>query len=129
MNGYKKYLKSLVANYKMKFVRLFAELYKESTRCERRDYMISKIVTSIPVTYDTLHKPGLNMNQCLILQLIKTYDDGIGTEVSNKVIANFFSITPRTVSSSIGKLEKLKYISTIYDRNKAIRIIHVLEEE
>ena len=73
----------------MKFVRLFAELYKESTRCERRDYMISKIVTSIPVTYDTLHKPGLNMNQCLILQLIKTYDDGIETEVSNKVIANF----------------------------------------
>lgn len=111
----------------MKFVRLFAELYKEFTRCERRDYMISKIVTSIPVTYDTLHKPGLNMNQCLILQLIKTYDDGIGTEVSNKVIANFFSITPRTVSSSIGKLEKLKYISTVYDRNKAIRIIHVLE--
>lgn len=111
----------------MKFVRLFAELYKESTRCERRDYMISKIVTSIPVTYDTLHRPGLNMNQCLILQLIKTYDDGIGTEVSNKVIAKFFSITPRTVSSSIGKLEKLKYISTVYDRNKAIRIIHVLE--
>ena len=111
----------------MKFVRLFAELYKEFTRCERRDYMISKIVTSIPVTYDTLHKPGLNMNQCLILQLIKTYDDGIGTEVSNKVIANFFSITPRTVSSSIDKLEKLKYISTVYDRNKAIRIIHVLE--
>lgn len=29
MNGYKKYLKSLVANYKMKFVRLFAELYKD----------------------------------------------------------------------------------------------------
>ena len=90
---------------------------------------MSKIVTSIPVTYDKLHKPGLNMIQCLILQLIKTYDDGIGTEVSNKVIANFFSISTRTVSSSISKLEKLKYISTIYDRNKAIRIIHVLGEE
>ena len=63
--------------------------------------MISKIVTSIPVTYDTFHKPGLNMIQCLILQLINTYDDGIGTEVSNKVIANFFSISTRTVSSSM----------------------------
>ena len=49
--------------------------------------MISKIVTSIPVTYGMFHKPGLNMIQCLILQLINTYDDGIGTEVSNKVIA------------------------------------------
>ena len=90
---------------------------------------MSKIVTSIPVTYGTFHKLGLNIIQCLILQLIKAYDNGIGTEVSNKVIANFFSISTRTVSSSISKLEKLKYISTIYDRNKAIRIIHVLEEE
>lgn len=51
--------------------------------------MISKIVTSIPVTYGMFHKPGLNIIQCLILQLIKAYDNGTGTEVSNKVIANF----------------------------------------
>ncbi len=89
---------------------------------------MSKIVTSIPVTYGTFHKLGLNIIQCLILQLIKAYDNGTGTEVSNKVIANFFSISTRTVSSSISKLEKLKYISTIYDYNKAIRIIHVLDQ-
>ena len=46
--------------------------------------MISKIVTSIPVTYGMFHKPGLNIIQCLILQLIKAYDNGTGTEVSNR---------------------------------------------
>lgn len=90
---------------------------------------MSKTVTSITVTYDTFHKYGLTVTQCIILQLIKAYDDGAGTNVTNKVIADFFNINPVTVSRNITELEKRKYILAVYDYKKAKRIIYVLDGE